>query len=80
MPRYNPDYAIEERNPLQMRLPPVSINFENTTRGIPGGINEIAESLVPAAFVTALSQAAGVYFDQIPLTAKIIQSYLEEPA
>ena len=80
IPRYNPDYTIEERNPLQMRLPPVSINFQNTTRGIPGGINEIAESLVPAAFVTALSQAAGVYFDQIPLTARIIQSYLEEPA
>lgn len=79
-PRYNPDYSIEERNPLYMRLPAVSVSFENTGRGIPGGINEIAESLVPSAFVTALSQSAGVYFDRIPMTSEIIQGYLEEPA
>lgn len=79
-PRYNPDYSIEERGPLIMRLPPISITFENTSKGIPGGINEIAESLVPSAFVTALSQAAGVYFDCIPLTSEIIQGYLEEPS
>jgi len=79
-PRYSTDYGIEGREGLIMRLPPISVSFQNTGRGIPGGMNEIAESLVPSAFVTALSQAAGVYFDGVPLTAEIIQGYLEEPA
>ncbi len=79
-PRYYQDYVIEGHDIPNLRLPPVSVVFANRAKGLPGGINEIAESLVPAAFVTALSQATGVYFDRIPLTSEIIQSYLEEPS
>lgn len=79
-PRYYTDYSLESKQALGIRLPPVSVNFINQSKGVPGGINEIAESLVPAAFVTALSQATGLYFDRIPLTSEIIQSYLEEIA
>ncbi len=79
-PRYYQDYVIEGHEHPNLRLPPVSVVFANRAKGLPGGINEIAESLVPAAFVTALSQATGVYFDRIPLNAETIQSYLEEPS
>ncbi len=79
-PRYYQDYVIEGHETPNLRLPPVSVVFANRAKGLPGGINEIAESLVPAAFVTALSQATGVYFDRIPLTSETIQSYLEEPS
>ena len=79
-PRYYQDYVIEGQDQPNLRLPPVSVVFANRAKGLPGGINEIAESLVPAAFVTALSQATGVYFDRIPLTSETIQSYLEEPS
>ncbi len=78
-PRYYQDYTIESREQLNLKLPPISVSFINQTNGIPGGINEIAESLVPASFVTALSQATGVYFDCIPLISETIHSYLEEP-
>ncbi len=78
-PRFYQDYVLEGHEIPNLRLPPVSVVFANRAKGLPGGINEIAESLVPAAFVTALSQATGVYFDRIPLTSETIQSYLEEP-
>ncbi|HDQ15334.1 MAG TPA: xanthine dehydrogenase family protein molybdopterin-binding subunit [Sediminispirochaeta sp.] len=77
-PRYYQDYSLENPETLYLRLPPVSVHFLNQSRGVPGGINEIAESLVPASFITAMSQAAGVYFDRIPLTPELIHGYLEE--
>ncbi len=79
-PRFYQDYVIEGQETPNLHLPPVSVVFANRAKGLPGGINEIAESLVPAAFVTALSQATGVYFDRIPLTSETIQSFLEEPS
>ena len=35
--------------------------------------------MVPPAFTSALSQASGVYFDQLPLTPRGIYRYMEEP-
>lgn len=78
-PHFFQDYSIESQEQPSLRLPPVSVTFINQTKDLPGGINEITESLVPASFVTGLSQAAGVYFDCVPLTSEIIHSYMEEP-
>lgn len=78
-PHFFQDYSIESQEQPNLRLPPVSVTFINKTKGLPGGITEIIESLVPAAFVTGLSQAAGFYFDCIPLTSETIHSYMEEP-
>ncbi|KGE71428.1 xanthine dehydrogenase family protein molybdopterin-binding subunit [Spirochaeta lutea] len=42
------------------------------------GIGELAQSAIPAALLSALSQATGQYFDQIPITPELIHHYMEE--
>ncbi len=59
-------------------IPPVQIRFRDSTRlEEPLGVGELAYSTIPAAFLSALSQASGVYLDTLPVTPGIIYSYLE---
>ncbi|HOV63186.1 MAG TPA: molybdopterin-dependent oxidoreductase [Spirochaetia bacterium] len=57
--------------------PPISIEFLESERSIPAGIDELPHNLVPAGYVAALSQACGIQFNSLPLTPDVIQRSLE---
>ena len=57
--------------------PPISIEFLESERGVPGGIDELPHNLVPASYADALSQACGIIFNSCPLTPAVIQRSLE---
>jgi CO/xanthine dehydrogenase Mo-binding subunit len=57
--------------------PPISIEFLESERGVPGGIDELPHNLVPASYADALSQACGIIFNSCPLTPAAIQRSLE---
>src|SRR5690606_19559932 len=44
---------------------------------LPRGIGELAQAIIPPALLSALSQATGQYFDQIPITPELIHKYME---
>jgi len=50
-------------------IPPIKINFINSNSEEPKGIGDIPFCCIPAAFVQAVSQAAGCRFRAIPLKA-----------
>jgi CO/xanthine dehydrogenase Mo-binding subunit len=77
-PRYYQEYSLEAEEIISLRLPPVDVVFIDKEKGTPGGITPLAEALVPSAFISALCQATGAYFDVLPITPELIQSYLEE--
>jgi CO/xanthine dehydrogenase Mo-binding subunit len=53
-------------------IPPITIDFINSNSGGPKGIGDLPFSCIPAAFVQAVSQAAGCHFRAIPLKAQEI--------
>jgi len=55
-------------------IPPISINFINNNYEEPKGIGDLPFCCIPAAFVQAVSQAAGCHFRAIPLKAPEIFS------
>jgi CO/xanthine dehydrogenase Mo-binding subunit len=77
-PHYHQEYLLEADEQLSLRIPPVQVQFQDNTKGPPGGITALPESLVPSAFASALTQATGFYFDRIPITPELIHSYMEE--
>ena len=57
---------------------PVSIRFMKGEKAMdPAGIGSLPLSIIPSAYVSAVSQATGCYFDTIPVTPGVIASYLE---
>ncbi len=52
--------------------------FEGPKKTSAAGIEMLPFALIPAAFVSALSQAANIYFDTIPQYPETIQQTLEE--
>ncbi len=64
--------------PYQVRVPPVFVSFlEQDRKNPPSGVGELASSLVPAAYSTALAQATGYYIDTIPFEPDKIFGYTE---
>jgi len=55
-------------------IPPINIDFINNNFEEPKGIGELPFCCIPAAFVQAVSQAAGCHFLEIPLKAQDIFS------
>jgi CO/xanthine dehydrogenase Mo-binding subunit len=55
-------------------IPPIVINFIKSNSEEPKGIGDLPFSCIPAAFVQAVSQAAGCHFRAIPLKAQDIFS------
>jgi len=55
-------------------IPPIVIDFINNNSEEPKGIGDLPFSCIPAAFVQAVSQAAGCHFRAIPLKARDIFS------
>lgn len=61
------------------RIPELWVRFIHGTERIPSkGLGELAYSTVPAAYVTALSQATGHYVDRVPATGQLLRRYVEE--
>ncbi len=61
-------------------VPDIHIEFlTSNKKARPGGVGELPASLLPPAYVTALSQATGSYFDTIPVHPELIRLYMEEP-
>jgi CO/xanthine dehydrogenase Mo-binding subunit len=57
---------------------PITIDFLTPDkRAVPKGIGELPQNCIPAAFIAAVSQATGHYFDRVPLTPEMIYSYTE---
>jgi len=63
---------------LPSSSPPIKIDFLWADSSVPKGIGELPFSCVPAAFAQAVSQAAGVSFDAIPLDPRSIRDALED--
>lgn len=55
----------------------LSIRFVQGTGARPAALDGIAANAFAPAFVTAVSQAAGFYFDSLPLSRSLILQYVE---
>ncbi|HUX22144.1 MAG TPA: molybdopterin cofactor-binding domain-containing protein, partial [Spirochaetia bacterium] len=67
------------REPKFEALPPITIEFvKPDTRTLSGGIEELAGSIIPSAYVSAVAQATGRYFDSLPITPELIHRYTED--
>jgi CO/xanthine dehydrogenase Mo-binding subunit len=58
------------------KLTEISIDFITDSKRSSGGIAQIPDAIIPSAFVQALSQATGIYFDTLPVTPEIIFQHL----
>lgn len=61
----------------KMKLAHIDIDFITESKRASGGIAQIPDAIIPSAFVQALSQATGIYFDTLPVTPEIIFHHLE---
>ena len=76
---YRPYVTITEIEEIEkINLPDINIDFIHDSKRASGGVSQIPDTIIPSAFVQAMSQASGIYFDTIPVTPEIIFKYLEE--
>ncbi len=80
---YNPDklswlnYTFSTTGTFE--LPLISIDFISTgKKTAAGGIGDLPSNLLPAAYISAVSQATGYYIDTLPITPDRIYAYMEE--
>ncbi len=59
------------------KLTNINIEFITDSKRTSGGISQLPDTIIPSAFVQALSQATGIYFDTLPVTPEIIFQHLE---
>jgi CO/xanthine dehydrogenase Mo-binding subunit len=60
-------------------IPQPWIQFVNpAARGGSGGIGDICFSCIPAAYISAVSQATGIYIDRLPCSPETIYNYSRE--
>ncbi len=57
--------------------PDIKIDFVTDSKRSSGGMAQIPDTIIPSAFVQALSQATGIYPDTVPVTPEIIFQHLE---
>ena len=61
----------------KIKLPDINIDFISDSKRSSGGISQLPDAIIPSAYVQAVSQASGIYFDTIPITPEVILKYLE---
>lgn len=65
--------------PKVERLPSIIIDFIiPETRSVSCGVEELAGSVIPSAYVSAVAQATGRYFDAMPITPESIHRLTED--
>jgi CO/xanthine dehydrogenase Mo-binding subunit len=73
--------AGNRRYPESIRVPQITVEFKraedgNISRTGQSGFRDLPFALVPAAYLSALSQATGGYFDRIPTDSQTVYRYL----
>ena len=63
--------------PLRRKLPDISVIFSEKRKNITGGISQLPDTFIPAAIISAVSQATGIYPDSLPLTPQILYKQME---
>ena len=75
---FRPTVSHTEMEAIEkMKLADLNIDFINDSKRASGGIAQIPDTIIPSAFVQALSQATGIYFDTLPVTPEIIFQNME---
>jgi CO/xanthine dehydrogenase Mo-binding subunit len=59
-------------------LPKTHIECITDSKRAACGISQIPDTIIPSAYVQAVSQASGIYFDTIPVTPETIFQYLDK--
>jgi CO/xanthine dehydrogenase Mo-binding subunit len=60
----------------QLSMYPIEISFSENRTAQPSGVAQIPGALFPSAFVSAVSQATGIYLDTLPITPELIHSFM----
>lgn len=71
------DAALHYDIPVLRDMPPVKIEFTWLESGGPKGIGELPFSCIPSAYSQALSQAANIHFNSLPVGAREIQNAMK---
>lgn len=71
------DFLKHYHLPQVSSIPKMEITFYEDKQRTALHIENIADSLIPSAFLSAVSQAAGFYFDKIPVTPLVISDSME---
>ncbi|MBN2551127.1 MAG: xanthine dehydrogenase family protein [Spirochaetales bacterium] len=72
-----PACSIRDLMPDPEQLPEIRIRLLDRETEPMRGFEELPHMGVPAAYAAAVCQATGLYIDQIPITAEVIQQCLE---
>ncbi len=70
-------YHTEMEAIEKTKLTDINIDFITDSKRASGGIAQMPDAIIPSAFVQALSQATGIYFDTLPVTPEIIFQHME---
>jgi CO/xanthine dehydrogenase Mo-binding subunit len=57
--------------------PPIHIHIIEENKNPPKAFDALADNGLPAAYVSAVSQASGLYLDRFPVTPEVVQQCLE---
>ena len=58
-------------------IPEIQVALIDSAEKTPNGVGELAQSCVPAALASAVTQATGHYMDQLPTSSALIHGYVE---
>lgn len=59
------------------KLPEIVIDIAENRKSLTGGISELPDILLPAALISALTQATGIYLDTLPVTSDMLVMHQE---
>ena len=60
-----------------LEIPPIHIGIIEGNKNPAKAFNELADNGLPAAFVSAISLATGLYLDRFPVTPEVVHQCLE---
>ncbi len=63
---------------LSRKLPKISVSLLENRKTATGGISQLPDALIPSAVISAVSQAAGIYLDSLPVTPDTLYKHMEE--
>lgn len=70
--------SVNETSFRSLEEPQISLSFSRKSGELPMPISGLATAVFLPAFVAAVSQATGFYFDSVPLSNEILHRYLDD--
>ena len=64
-------------SPPSLEIPPIHIDIIEENKNPAKAFDKLADNGLPAAFVSAISQATGLYLDRFPVTPEVVHQCLE---